>query len=675
MKSSKNIKVYGTLVNHTLDSTLADETHNDALMNAYQLFDGRFGDSPLPNNFQDVINKRITDITFDGGTTTIENREPVTENHYTLVVNGDTNLNGDVHITEDLHVDGDTHLGDTYIDGSLYVTGQTDLTLGDLGNVNKNADSASAGTFLKYNGTEWLPVSIALSDTFGDIGNPFEGAILKYKNGAWTLTVDEDHDTNHLNNMHDVDISNISNGSILKWNTSTDMWEIGSDLGSILPQGQEGKVLKYINGNWVAADDLVGATKMSELSDVDTTNLAVGKILKWNGTNWYVADETGGGTQLPAGSEGKVLKYKSGAWTADDDLVGATKLSDLSDVDSSVDSAADGCVLKYDSSDGLWKAVDESGNSASSPYIYRTQTAHLTKVKSMFSGSEVISSSAIPSTTFGIIYPNNRYTDIYVSNDITLQEGESISSITLTQLPTERGQKVFDSGVTIDDGMGQWTMTGNGQSYTWTTHSDGYAISPGTRKNTTPIKVYATIQNALYSLNGGAFNPDISVGTMHYNNYASGPKFSTDINYNPAYDSSLRSTKHFLAIPEGTFVEITSQSNYKQDLKSAYIFAYEILSNGTIETYTVLPNGYKEQSPNTHPYDWLTTDFYKVVVRDDRSGADYTSISAATAENKMTFVDVPYGQCYTAIKYDNSCITMPNTLTIEVVTVKPASAS
>jgi hypothetical protein len=143
MKSSKNIKVYGTLVNHTLDSTLADETHNDALMNAYQLFDGRFGDSPLSNNFQDVINKRITDITFDGGTTTIENRDELTENHYTLVVNGDTNLNGDVHITDDLHVDGDTYLGDTHVDGDLYVTGDINgINLDDLDDVDVPSPSS-----------------------------------------------------------------------------------------------------------------------------------------------------------------------------------------------------------------------------------------------------------------------------------------------------------------------------------------------------------------------------------------------------------------------------------------------------------------------------------------------------------------------------------------------------
>lgn len=341
---SKEIKVYGTLVNYTTipsqenggDQTRVDSQHNDAIAYAYQLYDDRFGATPNVQNYQDYINKRLTDISYNNGTTTIENRTPISEDHYTLVVNGDTNLNGDVHITEDLHVDGDT-----YVDGDLHITGQTDLTLGDLYNVNKNADSASAGTFLKYDGSEWLPVNIALSDTFGDIGNPFEGAILKYKNDAWTLTVDEDHDTNRLNNMHDVDISNISNGSILKWNTSTDMWEIGSDLGSILPQGQEGKVLKYINGNWVVADDL-GATKMSELSDVDTTGIAVDKILKWDGTKWVIGTyESGASLNQPLSSinsaglsapsaANNILMWDGSAWVY-------TTIDAISFVDSDID--------------------------------------------------------------------------------------------------------------------------------------------------------------------------------------------------------------------------------------------------------------------------------------------------------------------------------------------------
>jgi hypothetical protein len=51
MKASKNIKVYGTLVNGTIDYSLQDNTHNDALVNAFQVYDERFGDTPNASNF------------------------------------------------------------------------------------------------------------------------------------------------------------------------------------------------------------------------------------------------------------------------------------------------------------------------------------------------------------------------------------------------------------------------------------------------------------------------------------------------------------------------------------------------------------------------------------------------------------------------------------------------
>lgn len=87
-KHSK-IKIYGTLVNATLDTTLDDANcaadnqdydtgHNDALAYAYQIHDGRFRaddeDLPAHERFQDAINRRVTNIEFDPDTdtTTIE---------------------------------------------------------------------------------------------------------------------------------------------------------------------------------------------------------------------------------------------------------------------------------------------------------------------------------------------------------------------------------------------------------------------------------------------------------------------------------------------------------------------------------------------------------------------------------------------------------------------------
>lgn len=106
-KSSK-IKIYGTLVNVTLDPKLKDdrdeqhdpckannwpndiseEGHNGAIAYAYQLHDGRFrqDDENMAEweRFQDEINKRVTDIVYDETGGGVEDK-PITiiENPYT----------------------------------------------------------------------------------------------------------------------------------------------------------------------------------------------------------------------------------------------------------------------------------------------------------------------------------------------------------------------------------------------------------------------------------------------------------------------------------------------------------------------------------------------------------------------------------------------------------------
>ena len=135
MKQTKNIKVYGTLVNNTLDTSVADTDHNDVLMNAYQLYDGRFGDTPAPNNFQDIINKRLTAIQYADGVTTIQNRSGVADGiPYMFVVNGKSNLNGDTtitgneHVTNNLSVGGNSDItGNEHIHGNLQVDGTSNL--------------------------------------------------------------------------------------------------------------------------------------------------------------------------------------------------------------------------------------------------------------------------------------------------------------------------------------------------------------------------------------------------------------------------------------------------------------------------------------------------------------------------------------------------------------------
>lgn len=113
---SSEIKVYGTLVNATVNSELAnnidpcvdpdpckaknepandvEKGHNDALAYAYQIHDGRFkqDDTTLQpwERFQDEINKRVTDIVYDPTGAGVNNN-PITiiENPYTHNSNGD----------------------------------------------------------------------------------------------------------------------------------------------------------------------------------------------------------------------------------------------------------------------------------------------------------------------------------------------------------------------------------------------------------------------------------------------------------------------------------------------------------------------------------------------------------------------------------------------------------
>lgn len=122
MKASKDIRVYGTLLNYTLDPNKSNgdirvdnDAHNDALANAYQLYDERFGESNPINNYQDVINKRLTAISYadtNGGVTTIENRDGSTGHPYVLIVKGNTNIKGDLYVDGDIYYkddNGDTH--------------------------------------------------------------------------------------------------------------------------------------------------------------------------------------------------------------------------------------------------------------------------------------------------------------------------------------------------------------------------------------------------------------------------------------------------------------------------------------------------------------------------------------------------------------------------------------
>lgn len=233
MKQTKNIKVYGTLVNNTLDTSVADTDHNDVLMNAYQLYDGRFGDTPAPKNFQDIINKRLTAIQYADGTTTIKNRDGVTPDDYVLEVYGDTNIKGDLNIEGDNNIGGDLHVGGNI--SGISLNDLDDVTLGTL----------SAGKILKYDGTKWIAGtddsgstgSTTLADlTDTNIPNPISGHILVYDGDTqkWMgVSINQlingiiINGAQKLSDLSDVDpsISTATQGQVLVYNQVTEKWE------------------------------------------------------------------------------------------------------------------------------------------------------------------------------------------------------------------------------------------------------------------------------------------------------------------------------------------------------------------------------------------------------------------------------------------------------------------
>jgi hypothetical protein len=90
MEANKDIRIYGTLVNHTVNSALSDNNHNDALAYAYQIYDDRFGANPNAANFQDAINKRVTAISYSDGITIVNGDLVVSGNLITETSGGST---------------------------------------------------------------------------------------------------------------------------------------------------------------------------------------------------------------------------------------------------------------------------------------------------------------------------------------------------------------------------------------------------------------------------------------------------------------------------------------------------------------------------------------------------------------------------------------------------------
>lgn len=144
-----------------------------------------------------------------------------------------------------------------------------------------------------------------------------------------------------LSDLEDVSLLNLSDGQILKYNATTQMWENTNESG--------------------------GASDLDDLSDVALSNPSNGQVLTYNSTSqeWENADPSSDvsdisdldDVDISSPINGQTLQYNSASqkWKNVTPASSVQDLDDLSDV--TISSLSDEQVLGYDSTAQTWKNV------------------------------------------------------------------------------------------------------------------------------------------------------------------------------------------------------------------------------------------------------------------------------------------------------------------------------
>ena len=160
------------------------------------------------------------------------------------------------------------------VDGSV-----TASKLSDMG--------ASAGQFLKYNGTTWVPTTISSGLTY--LGaydastNTPDVTSGGFNSGEYYIV--SASGTRDLTYGSGAVTWNV--GDWLVWNsTNSDFDQINNTVGVTSVNGSSGVITKA---------EIFSGSALNDVGDVDTTGIAIGKILKWDGAKWIVSDDLSGG--------------------------------------------------------------------------------------------------------------------------------------------------------------------------------------------------------------------------------------------------------------------------------------------------------------------------------------------------------------------------------------------
>ena len=99
-----------------------------------------------------------------------------------------------------------------------------------------------------------------------------------------------------LESLNDVVASDATDGQVLTWDNGISTWvptdKTLDSLDDVVAAGAtDSQVLTWDSdaSSWIAADPTIGASELSDLTDVDTLGLVTGDVLAYDGAEWVAA--------------------------------------------------------------------------------------------------------------------------------------------------------------------------------------------------------------------------------------------------------------------------------------------------------------------------------------------------------------------------------------------------
>ena len=131
-------------------------------------------------------------------------------------------------------------------------------------------------------------------------------------------------------------ITGTATGQVLKWNNTSQLWQLGTPTGATVADGDYGDITVIGNGTvWTVDNGVITLAKMASNSvdstkvinyglsvrDIGQNSATSGQVLKWNGAQWAPANDNTGSGVGGSGTANRVA-YWTGASTiaADDDF-------------------------------------------------------------------------------------------------------------------------------------------------------------------------------------------------------------------------------------------------------------------------------------------------------------------------------------------------------------------